>query len=56
MLTVVQNDEIGLLRAALAQAELSLRDRQLTLDKVEAQRRYAERLFSAAFDESPEML
>jgi diguanylate cyclase (GGDEF)-like protein/PAS domain S-box-containing protein len=56
MLTVVQNDEIGLLRAALAQAELSLRDRQLTLDKVEAQRRYAERLFSAAFDESPEAI
>lgn len=56
MLTVVHNDEIGRLRAELAQADLRLQERQLTLDKVEAQRRYSERLFSAAFDESPEAI
>jgi diguanylate cyclase (GGDEF)-like protein/PAS domain S-box-containing protein len=52
MLSAAENDEIGRLRAALEDAELRLQTREK--DALEAQRRYSERLFFAAFDESPE--
>jgi diguanylate cyclase (GGDEF)-like protein/PAS domain S-box-containing protein len=48
--------EIGRLRAALADAELRLQAREQAWNEIEATRRYSERLFSTAFDESPEAI
>jgi len=56
MSSAADNVEIGRLRAALADAELRLQARELALNEIEVKRRYSERLFSAAFAESPEAI
>jgi diguanylate cyclase (GGDEF)-like protein/PAS domain S-box-containing protein len=56
MSSAADNEEIRRLCTALAQAEHRLQVRGQAFDKVDAKRRYSERLFAAAFEKGPEAI
>ncbi len=54
--TADDKNEITQLRAQLREVELRLQERERDWAQLERQRRHSEKLFSAAFDESPEAI